>query len=508
MSELWDWVVRQHDTPVSSGFRIGSEPQPKNGKPVWNSEALWIAQQLAQGHVQIVVPRRQVSTPDGRTVPQDDFHYAMVIQRLAKAYPMVYFVPEDSESANRGTTVIQQCIDSQLEQLGRIAPNVLPTKTESLHAALNAYIKHIPTESVEPTNDGPQLTGAGILRIEHAKRLKLHHEDRPLQSLDFDGCQLLIDYWRNRPLAKSRNGRAAKPMSSHYCKHHVDELKRFFRWLSKHKKFDWRKPDDYEDLKCGVRDLSEERTDISFTQVTTYTPDELALIYQFGSNLERLLLLLGLNFGFRGSEAGTLDERHLCLDAPHPNLDYLVKIGKFRPKPDEHFVLYSRHKSKVYGEFLVWPETERAIRWALRRKQLICKKLQLELSVLLITKSGQPFCRRTSGNKNVSQIFNNKWLKLTNRIRVTHPEFRRLPFGTLRDTATDLVRQCAGGEAANVFVMHGTPTKDNLLELYSNRPFQKVFEALRNIRKQLDPIFMGAKNAFEEEPAGINVSDD
>ncbi|MGA8349366.1 MAG: hypothetical protein WB773_16375, partial [Isosphaeraceae bacterium] len=101
---------------------------------------------------------------------------------------------------------------------------------------------------LEPTPEGPQLTAFGHLKVEQARRLKSRQSDRPLSTLDLQGCQELLDYWRMRPLTEPRSKRPSKPMETRYCENHIAELNRFFRWLHKSKSFDWRKPEDFDEL--------------------------------------------------------------------------------------------------------------------------------------------------------------------------------------------------------------------------------------------------------------------
>jgi hypothetical protein len=171
----------------------------------------------------------------------------------------------------------------------------------------------------------------------------------------------------------------------------------------------------------------------------------------------------------------------------------LREVAKFVARENDRYVLYSRNKSKVYGEFLLWTQTAEALEWAVRRQQKICASQRLSSRTLLLTKEGQPFFRRTAGNKNVSQIFTNTWSRLTKRIRLDHSGFPSLPFSSLRDTAGNLVRHAADGEVAAVFLLHGKPVKkDDLLDLYTNRPFGKLFSALRQIEQDLKPVFDAA----------------
>jgi hypothetical protein len=98
-----------------------------------------------------------------------------------------------------------------------------------------------------------------------------------------------------------------------------------------------------------------------------------------------------------------------------------------------------------------------------------------------------------TGKGNTNQQIPARWNALTERIRKDHPDFRRLSFGKLRKTAASLIRRFADGEVAGVFPAHGQPVEsDDLLEIYSNRPFGKVFDALRRVGKYLQPVFDAA----------------
>ena len=354
---------------------------------------------------------------------------------------------------------------------------------------------------LEPTPEGPQLTAFGHLKVEQARRLKSRQSDRPLSTLDLQGCQELLDYWRMRPLTEPRSKRPSKPMETRYCENHIAELNRFFRWLHKSKSFDWRKPEDFDELETRVKDLPDERTNINFLNVEVFSLDELAILNKYATPLERLLLLLGLNCGFKGAEQGTLRFDHLFLDRPHPHAAMIGDVARFDLGPEDRFILYSRNKSKVYGEFLLWQQTLDGLRWAVARQKRICARQKIETSQLLLTEQGIPFFRRTESKKNRSQIFGNKWSGLIERIRKDHPELPRYSFTTLRDTAADRIRHIAGGEVASVFLLHGKPvTKDNLLDLYTNRPFGEVFKALRQLEQDLKPVFNAAPNDPWESP--------
>ena len=90
-------------------------------------------------------------------------------------------------------------------------------------------------------------------------------------------------------------------MAKKTCENYISELRRFFRWLHRSKEFNWRKPEDYDELKTNVKDMQEERTRIDDMNVEVYLPEELEILNKYATPLDRVLLLLGLNCGFEGS---------------------------------------------------------------------------------------------------------------------------------------------------------------------------------------------------------------
>lgn len=500
--ELWAQIVKFHNEPPEPIALPAALPEgeEENGEPAWDGESLWIAKQLAAGNVQI---------PVGAIPEIHDYVYAQKVQQLAKKYPFVSFVANDREQYEAGNAFLETAANHQLSELERRYPEalqrhtrVLSELTGTLHATLDVYIDHVKKHDVDPTPDGPTLSSFGSHKIANSTMLKRHQEDRPLSALDLDGCQELLDYWRMRPLTRDKRIKPPRPMARKTCENHVAELIRFFKWLHKNKTFGWRKPEDFDELKTGVKDIQEERISVvAYTQRSFYLPSELPILNKHATPLERLLLLLGLNCGMKGAEQGTLLLDHLFLDQPHPNARYLKEVAKYECRDDERFILYSRNKSKVYGEFLLWPQTVEVIRLAIERQKRIVNRDGLSYRNLLITKSGTLFYRLTGGGKNRSQIFGNKWKALITRIQKSEAEFPYFPFSSLRDTAGDLVRHAADGEVAATFLMHGQPVKqDDLLDLYTKRPFGKVFGALRQLQTDLKPMFDAAPEDVVEQP--------
>ncbi len=109
---------------------------------------------------------------------------------------------------------------------------------------------------------------------------------------------------------------------------------------------------------------------------------------------------------------------------------------------------------------------------------------------------------RRSANGNPSRQIPNSFSRLQKRIVDDGNEITRLPFKHLRKTAGDLIRRFSDGEVAGVFLLHGSPvTTDKLSDVYTNRPFGKVYEAIRRTEEYLQPVFEEAgKEPTIEQP--------
>ena len=74
------------------------------------------------------------------------------------------------------------------------------------------------------------------------------------------------------------------------------------------------------------------------------------------------------------------------------------------------------------------------------------------------------------------------------RVREKHPDFPRLPFGSLRDLLPSILRRDYSDEIASLAVQHGEVSDDDLLNAYANLPFKRLFEATRDLRDYFAPF--------------------
>ncbi len=475
-------------------------------QPLWNDETLELAKQVAAGNVVVVVPRRAEEEQTEEGVIQ----YAQRVHALQKNFPMLAITTIPDYSAALGYKVtsflnaadpVADAVAAQQEQQQRenqflgflgdrfagfpvtattslSAPAAAPpVDGPSLHMALLAYIEWLKREYAHPEHG---VTSWGRSQIKQAESLIAHHEDLALHALDGTKLEEMLQYWRQRPNKKKSN----RPIAQDTATNFIKTLRRFVKWLHRSQAFEWRKPEDFEDLRIQVVTLEHERrTQISPDQL--FTLAELKLLYQYGTPFDRLLLLLGLNCGFAIAESATLLMGEVHLHSQH-SARYR-EILDFESTDQDSFIKRIRRKNNVYGEFLLFDHTVEGLKWALRQRQKqtgFCQEARL-----LLNANGHPYDQPTkSGNPN--RQIPNSFARLLNRIEEEKHAISRLPFKTLRKTGGDLVKRFSDGEVKAVYHCRGQAVgSDDLDDVYTSRPFGKVFRALRQVEQHLAPMF-------------------
>jgi len=487
LEQLWQCIEIEHE---------------KFGWPLlWNDLTLMIGMEISKGIYQIVVPRGS-NHADA---------YARYINRLQNAFPMVSFIPEADEATThqQGTEQARSVamssirkrvaetrsgMEEKLLRSGGLTTNEIYAGEETLHEAFDSYLEEIKAIDVIPGTD--TVTDGGNSKIRTVKRLKERQENVALSSLHtFDSVQAMINIWRSRPPVK--NSHPPKAITKTTAQNHISELVRFLRWLNRTAFFEWRKPDNFDELETRVKETPQERKEKhNHTQVETYDINELKLLNEYATPIERLLLLLGLNCAFGAAEQGRLTLGDIHFNQQHPHAGLL----KFESTPDDSFIFMGRPKTGVYGEWMLWKQTVDVIRWGRERREKLGDATSS--AILLVTTRGTPMFNQTeSGNR--GQSFNRRWSSLTQRIQKDYHGFPNFSFGKLRKTAGNLVRQVSGGEVAGVFLCHGSPVKsDDLIDFYTNRPFAKVFDALKVLEEKLQPMFDAAPDLFSTQRFG------
>lgn len=517
----------------------------EEAKPIWPPGLLEIAKRVAKGVAEIAIPRK----PNEMQAT-----YAGRIRRMQKRYPVICFVPSDTHAFEVGQEALRlydaidtpdsvnevvpmRGVEEEVLEAWRVAHAVLEdaglevnrddfrkmlltttakgdgkkdkgsnkkaggssTSSEaapsvpvlgSLHSAIRAYVKAIEEECHRP--ELGHISSWGRTQVRQLNTLMEHHKNQPLAELNCDGVEALIAYWRRRPIRKKSKTPITKKSASNY----IAELRRFFRWLHRTSAFAWRKPEDYSDISVKVVDLPSDRAR-SLEQVDTFSLEELKLLMQYAQPMERLLLLLGLNCGFGAAEIASLQVDEVRLREAH-KARFQEVLG-FETTGDDSFVKRIRRKNGVYGEFLLFPLTVQGLEWSLKRR-----RQQDDFSGaarIIQNDNGEPLDKPTkSGNRN--QQIPNYFDRLIKRITDDDNEMRKLSFGKLRKTGGDLIRKYSDGEVSGVFLCHGSAVKsDDLADVYTNRPFGKVFKAIREVQEYLTPVFEAAgSRPFDPQP--------
>jgi hypothetical protein len=454
--------------------------------PCWDSVTLAVADAVRKGEPVCVLDFKDHSQDsedsghgESRWRGMDDSAKAQLewLRGLQQAFPIITLKLADEEKYRAGVQHASKEKQRLQRQADRAADLAAPREdTQRLHAALDAYSEWVKKTYRTPPPDS-RVKQSGTRLLFHVRKLKEAQEDIPLPAFNVAVIEAMLDHWKNRPLTQK-----GTPASPETVKGIIKTIRHFVRWLNRNPDFQWRKPADLEFMPVRITPTpGENAKKIRTLQVDTYTLDELVTLYQSATGLERLLLLLGLNCGFGQAEVASLQTDEIHLDQRHP---YYGMTGSW--------IRRIRFKTGVYGEWRLWDETVRGIRWMLNRRAT------QKDGALILTKAGRPLTQPTENNNRNNKIAN-CWHRLYQRI-LKDKKIRKLSFNKLRKTAGDLIKRFSSGEIAGVFHCRGqvVPT-DDLSDLYTNRHFDKAFQAIEAVRQYLAATFEGVTDPFPTE---------
>jgi hypothetical protein len=464
---------------VTAFWRATDWDEELTDRPVWRDLTLILADAIRNGETVARVPL----PADLQGTADDGIGVSLWLDDMRQSYPVIRIELLDEEEEQKAAVAERSFAEWMIEKSQRMLYE--PGGGETLHAALDAYARWIETKYLSVER---RLTAWGGTKKRQVKFIRRHLPDGSLTQLDSQRIEELIDVLRLRPL-----GENGEPVSVSWAQGCIKLFRHFLRWLNRSPAFAWRRPEDFELARVQIpRSPQEKAAAVRNAQVQTYSLDELRLLWVYANSFQRVLMLLGLNCGFGRAELASLETADVILGRKHPHEQ---QVG-CHSTAEDNWIFRVRHKSGVYGEWKLWPETAAAIDWWLRQRATIT--VAEGVTTLLVTRKGHRYDAPTKGNHMNFQIPNN-WFSLADRIRKDHPTFRRLSFNKLRKTAGDMIRAEAGGEVAAVFLCHGTPVKsDELLDLYTNRPFAKVFEATERVGEKLRAIWTEVEEPFAE----------
>ena len=414
---------------------------------VWTTEYLEVAKAIAKGESP-QIPSGQYECPDLYVTRVNELTRDMGVQAL----------PQHDGIYEWGVSQLE----SDIQLANRMLARTPGATGQTLKEAIAAFQDYIEKEYVD--SDGA-ISDNGKSKWRQVKAISEYIPDMDLAKLDFEKVDEIFGIFRRRPISR-RYGTRMTPKS---CKNYIGELGRFFKWLHRQPRFQWRKPEDFDDIRRTPREFDED-IEVLAADVPVWSIEELVIINQYATPIERIFFLLGLNCAYGADQAGRLRSRHLSEFDGGAN-----------------FVNRIRRKKKTRSIHLLWKQTEEGLIWAIERR----KHQSYKDDTLLLTEDCLPYWRKTKGG-NRCQAVPRLWRELFRRIQKDHPEFRWLPFNSVRDTSADMIRQQFGEEIASVHLAHKHQSRDENLSSYTNPVRDKHHEALRQLEQQLQVIFDAA----------------
>lgn len=467
--------------------------------PTWDDVTHGMARAIAAGETRFVIP----PNPEMADA-ESHLHW---VGRYVTAYgDILTVVPSDPARYAAGGRFAEEARRAFLLESVRDAnimypvpggePAKLPTG-QTTHQALAAYREAMRAEHAE----GGTVTQWGERLSDQIDYLARHIPDSDLADFGLASIDGLILTLRNRPASLTRSARGAEPISRSYATAVIKVVHRFVRWLHRSKQFDWRRPEDYEVVPVRLKRSERERANVvSAAQVETYTVEQLATLWRYATPFDRLLMGLALNCGFGQAELATLQQAEIRFHAVHPH----AKVLGLTSTTADNWVMRLRSKTEVYGEWRLWGVVVAGLRWYLERRPVSASPY------LLVNSKGKAFTEPSKGNNRNSQI-PNAWARLIERVRTDHPAFPALSFNKLRKSGQNLLRMEHGGEIASVYATHGKPSPtDELLEVYTNKPFAKMHGALTELETRLQPMWDSVSVPFpadssSRQKGGANI---
>ncbi|WP_145346154.1 hypothetical protein [Rosistilla ulvae] len=477
----------------------------------WSPLALWVAEQIRLGIRPITLPPLTELLPSIYRSKHVDYRFGFFTQlfsgprdshpptiddlswqdafkllnRLTAAYPSVPWTMSQ-QHIDDTARFHEQVAREAIVTTAKVRSQKPPTKNSPLipgtfHEALREYYQH---RKAYFTKAG-EFDGSGHHMLGMIDNFQNRQPDVPLAMLDFTRCLEIYDFWKNRPL----NLRTKGPLSKKHCASHVGELRRFFIWLHTSDKFAWRRPEDFDLIETKVKRLPSDRRSIQDIDLKTFSVEHLKLIYKHAMPAQRLKLLWCLNCSHGAAEIGRVEWEDLFLNQRHP---WTSEGLKFDSDDDDSWCGLLRPKTDVVGWWLLWPETVQLTEWWNAELQQRLKRELKPAERMLLTNTGANLYRDSSRNAQTS--FSNEWRRLLSRVVKAEGKgaVPSLPFGTLRDQFSNwLGSEQNRAVLASVALAHGIPHKGDklLFKHYSNRPWAHLFEAQKDYRQHLQPMF-------------------
>lgn len=469
-------------------------------QPSWTEAALYAAKLIEEGLQQIPLPEPKVINEACGCMEIGNFDpcwHPLLPEALvwshgvaSRHYPSVNWLLPEGRFGAAAVQYGQQIFDMQARRQAKLLGAETPTNPVhgAFYEALDKYTKYL-----EETLAETLMPGSVFNRVRYVSYFKIRHTDFPLLALDFNKCDELISFWKNRPTF-TKNVDSETESTDRYihktARQILAELDRFFDWLDFRGGFGWSKPRHFDNIDRTVTKDPVKRSIKNLISKPTFSLEELSKINMECDPLQRMLLYFGLNCAFGASEVGRLEFDDLYLRKANP-LEHCWHNQNYKADPSESWVAFLRPKTGVAGCWWLFPETVDAIEAWLKVRP------KTDVQRIVVSEVGTSLYRDKS--KNAQSGFGNQWRAFLKRVIKKHPalsdgkSIRLLPFGTLRDQLPDWAVGNGESESGSIALAHGCPFKDDLLTCYSNRPFPRMFDVQRRYREFLEPVFDAVK---------------
>lgn len=340
-------------------------------------------------------------------------------------------------------------------------------ETATFHEALEDYRKHF--RKTAKKNDEGKLTQGGESKLKEIGRLKERLEDFPLRELNVPKWEAILATWKNRPQTK-RGTRG----SVEWCSDVIKILVKFVKWIDTNPTYRWSLPKGFLDMDRSIVSLPEDESPEIFQTINkkTYDPEQLAVIMSNANAEWKVMIAFCVNCAFGQSEVGQWATKRIVFGRSHPHAE---KIS-WRSDASDNWACGPRPKTGCYGEHLLWPEVASSLH----------RLLEDGRPVVPMTRTGRPMWMKYA--KRPQSQFDNRWRSLLDKVQSEHPDFERLPFGSLRDILPNVLRRDFSDDIASLALQHGTYSADKLLKCYANFPFAKLFEATEKLHDYFMPM--------------------
>lgn len=331
------------------------------------------------------------------------------------------------------------CLQERIDQLEKLVAEklgggaVVGSKV-SIHEALEEWHANRMATEIDP-DTGKPTEHVAVGNRNTINLVKRYIEPIPLSALNHSTLAHWCKVIANRPVS-IKTGKPIKRATVSNC---LKLIRQWVKWASHY--YGWRKPEDWHEATLViVRRTKEERRDAIGIVNKYFTPEEVGTLWSFALPSERMLILLGLNFGYAQSEILNMIPADVAGEE----------------------VAAIRGKSDAIGRWTVWPETRELAKTEFGR---IPKK---------------------------RQDIANRWQNLITRVRRDQPGFKKdapTSFKWMRKSGSSLIRKVADGETSSIYLSHGeaAATDDDILDVYAAIDWDKVIVALKKLREVLLP---------------------